>query len=236
MRAARLRPALRVGRARRCFASASAPDASAPSVRAMCNGVWDMYHAGHANAWLQAKLNTGAAGQDVSIVVAVHDGADVLEHKGAPTIFDDAERRAMAEACKWVSGTVAHVPYDVITEQLMDEHGCAWVSHGDDMIILPGKPHMYSEADEVTMLLVLLLVMLLLVLTPRCLLPPGGALPHVPAHAGHLHHGAAPAERVRPGQRAAERSGPLDVCGLVAGVFGLPQFRRHGAGRGQRAG
>ena len=25
--------------------------------------------------------------------------------------------------------------------------GCAWVSHGDDMIILPGKPHMYSEAE-----------------------------------------------------------------------------------------
>ena len=58
----------------------------------MCNGVWDMYHAGHANAWLQAKLFTGAPGQDVSITVALHDSEDVHTNKGRPTVFDDAER------------------------------------------------------------------------------------------------------------------------------------------------
>ena len=116
-------------------------------MRVLCNGVWDMYHVGHANAWLQAKLNTGAPGQEVSIVVALHDSESVHEAKGRPTVYDDAERAMIAAGCKWVEETVPHVPYDVITEELMDTHGCAWVSHGDDMIILPGRPHMYSEAD-----------------------------------------------------------------------------------------
>ena len=40
----------------------------------MCNGVWDLYHAGHPNAWLQAKIANNAS----SVVVAVHDSADVL--------------------------------------------------------------------------------------------------------------------------------------------------------------
>jgi ethanolamine-phosphate cytidylyltransferase len=113
----------------------------------MCNGVWDMYHCGHANAWLQAKLAAKADLGDVEIIVAVHDGADVLHHKGRPTIFSDVERVAMAGACKWVSEAIAHVPYDVITASLLDRHHCDFVAHGDDMIILPGKPHMYSEAE-----------------------------------------------------------------------------------------
>jgi glycerol-3-phosphate cytidylyltransferase-like family protein len=41
----------------------------------------------------------------------------------------------MASSCKWVDDTVTHVPYDVITPQLLDEHSCDWVSHGDDMIV-----------------------------------------------------------------------------------------------------
>ena len=92
-------------------------------VRVLCNGVWDMFHTGHANAWLQAKLCTGAPGQDVSIVVALHDSEDVRDKKGRPTIFDDAERRLMANGCKWVDETVPNVPYDTITEKLMDTHG-----------------------------------------------------------------------------------------------------------------
>eukprot|EP01043_Picozoa_sp_COSAG02_P001274 COSAG02_NODE_26_length_51927_cov_61.213881_39_plen_157_part_00 len=92
-------------------------------VRVLCNGVWDMFHAGHANAWLQAKLCTGAPGQDVSIVVALHDSEDVHAKKGRPTVFDDAERRLMANGCKWVDETVPNVPYDIITEKLMDTHG-----------------------------------------------------------------------------------------------------------------
>jgi cytidyltransferase-like protein len=92
-------------------------------VRVLCNGVWDMFHTGHANAWLQAKLCTGAPGQDVSIVVALHDSEDVHEKKGRPTVFDDAERRLMANGCKWVDETVPNVPYDTITEKLIDTHG-----------------------------------------------------------------------------------------------------------------
>ena len=53
----------------------------------------------------------------------------------------------MANSCKWVDATLTHVPYDVITEKLLDDNSCAWVSHGDDMIILPNRPHMYSETS-----------------------------------------------------------------------------------------
>ena len=109
--------------------AAASPPAQEP-VRVLCNGVFDMYHVGHANAWLQAKLLTGAPGQPVSIVVALHDSEDVHDKKGRPTIFDDEERRLLARGCKWVDDTVPNVPYDIITEELMDTHGadCAAVS------------------------------------------------------------------------------------------------------------
>ena len=103
---------------------AAGGDGTPPApVRVLCNGVWDMFHAGHANAWMQAKLRTGAPGQEVSIVVALHDSEDTRTKKGRPTVFDDAERRLMADGCKWVDETVPHVPYDIITEELMDAHG-----------------------------------------------------------------------------------------------------------------
>eukprot|EP01051_Picozoa_sp_SAG22_P022059 SAG22_NODE_5133_length_1080_cov_0.898063_1_plen_354_part_10 len=105
-----------------------------------------MYHVGHANAWLQAKLCTGEPGQDVRITVAIHEGESVRNAKGRPTVFNDAERQLMAESCKWVDRAITGVPYDLITEKVIDDADCAWVSHGDDMIILPGKPHMYTEA------------------------------------------------------------------------------------------
>lgn len=100
---------------RRAFSSSEPPP-----VRVLCNGVWDMFHVGHANAWLQARLTTGAPNQHVSIVVALHDSADTETKKGRPTIFDDAERQLMAQGCKWVDETVPNVPYDIITEELMD--------------------------------------------------------------------------------------------------------------------
>ena len=53
----------------------------------------------------------------------------------------------MVKGCKWVDDTVSNVPYGVISEELMDSKGCAWVSHGDDLIVLPGEPGMYSEAE-----------------------------------------------------------------------------------------
>ena len=53
----------------------------------------------------------------------------------------------MALSCAWVDRIVPNVPYSIITEKLLDDNGCSQVAHGDDMIILPGKPHMYSEAQ-----------------------------------------------------------------------------------------
>jgi len=106
----------------------------------MCNGVWDCYHAGHANAWLQARRATNAA----ELVVAVHDSADTEKQKGRQTVYSDEERCAIALSCAWVDRIVPNVPYSVITEELLDAHGANLVAHGDDMIILPDKPHMYT--------------------------------------------------------------------------------------------
>jgi 5-methyltetrahydropteroyltriglutamate--homocysteine methyltransferase len=68
-------------------------------------------------------------------------------NKGRPTVYSDEERCAMALSCAWVDAIVPNVPYSIITEKLLDENRCAVVAHGDDMITLPGKPHMYSEAQ-----------------------------------------------------------------------------------------
>lgn len=117
--------------------------------RVMTNGAWDLTHPGHYNAWLQARaVAERKVGGPVELVVAIHDGAHTAQVKGRELVFSDEERATLARVCGWVDDVVTHVPYDIIRTDLLDEHGCAFVLHGDDMIDLgPDSPHMYSETD-----------------------------------------------------------------------------------------
>lgn len=97
------------------------------SVRLYMAACMDLIHSGHFNCMRQAK----ALG-DVLVVGVISD-EEIQRCKGPP-VMKQAERRAIAEACKWVDEVVDGVEYYVNLE-IIARVGCDYVIHGDDIAI-----------------------------------------------------------------------------------------------------
>lgn len=80
---------------------------------------------GHAGAMLQARQ----LGKE--LYVGVHSDEEILANKG-PTVMRLDERITAVEACKWTTKAIANAPY-VTDPKFMDEYGCPYVVHGDDI-------------------------------------------------------------------------------------------------------
>lgn len=65
------------------------------------------------------------------LFVGVHSDEDILYNKG-PVVMKLAERLTAVEACKWATQTVESAPY-VTDPTVMDQYGCKYVVHGDDI-------------------------------------------------------------------------------------------------------
>lgn len=65
------------------------------------------------------------------LVVGVHSDEEILENKG-PTVMNMRERMAAVAACKWTDLSVPGAPY-VTDPHWMDQYGCTFVVHGDDV-------------------------------------------------------------------------------------------------------
>lgn len=86
-----------------------------------------MVHFGHANSLRQAKL------MGDHLIVGVHSDADIIKHKGPP-VMNEQERYKMVRAIKWVDEVVEGAPYVTHLETL-DEHGCDFCVHGNDITL-----------------------------------------------------------------------------------------------------
>lgn len=80
---------------------------------------------GHAGAMLQARQ----LGNE--LYVGVHSDEAIAFNKG-PVVMNLNERVAAVEACKWSTGSVPGAPY-VTDPKVMDDYGCRYVVHGDDI-------------------------------------------------------------------------------------------------------
>eukprot|EP01134_Creolimax_fragrantissima_P004654 CFRG4654T1 len=95
------------------------------TVRAWCDGCYDMMHFGHANSLRQARTMSDY------LIVGVHTDEDILKNKG-PTVMSQTERYKMVRACKWVDEVYEGAPY--VTElDMMDEEDVDFVVHGNDI-------------------------------------------------------------------------------------------------------
>lgn len=89
------------------------------------DGCFDFTHHGHAGAMRQArKLGN-------ELYVGIHTDEDIYVNKG-PVVMTLDERVMAVEACKWCTKTVPGAPY-VTDPAVMDEYGCKFVVHGDDI-------------------------------------------------------------------------------------------------------
>lgn len=89
------------------------------------DGCFDFAHHGHAGALLQARQ----IGQE--LFVGIHTDEEIGHNKG-PVVMKLDERVTAVEACKWSTQSVPGAPY-VTDYHVMDEYGCKYVVHGDDI-------------------------------------------------------------------------------------------------------
>jgi len=93
--------------------------------RIWIDGCFDFAHHGHAGAMLQARQ------EGTELYVGVHSDEEILKHKG-PVVMKLPERVIAVEGCRWCTKVVPNAPY--VTDPLvMDQYGCKYVVHGDDI-------------------------------------------------------------------------------------------------------
>lgn len=108
--------------------------------RIYIDGCLDMMHHGHSGAILQAK----AMGK--YLVCGVHSDEEITLNKGIPVMNMD-ERCTAAAALKWVDEVAAGAPY-VMDLNYMDQKGCQYVVHGDDITTDANGVDCYQEVKD----------------------------------------------------------------------------------------
>lgn len=80
------------------------------------------------------------------LYVGVHSDEEILLNKG-PTVMKLDERLTAVDACKWSTKAITNAPY-VTSPDFMEEHGCKYVVHGDDITTDANGNDCYQEVKD----------------------------------------------------------------------------------------
>ncbi|GBF90451.1 choline-phosphate cytidylyltransferase-like [Raphidocelis subcapitata] len=94
-------------------------------VRVYADGIFDMFHFGHARALEQAKKLF----PNTYLMVGCCNDAMTNSYKGK-TVMTEEERYESLRHCKWVDEVIPDAPW-VITKEFLDAHGIDYVAHDD---------------------------------------------------------------------------------------------------------
>ncbi|KAG8902543.1 hypothetical protein FRC00_003431 [Tulasnella sp. 408] len=95
-------------------------------VRVYADGVYDIFHFGHALQLRQAKLSF----KSVHLLVGICSDELCSEHKSR-TVMTHAERCESVRHCRWVDEIVPEAPW-VIDQAFIDKYKIDYVAHDDD--------------------------------------------------------------------------------------------------------
>ncbi|PHZ16901.1 uncharacterized protein RHIMIDRAFT_243051 [Rhizopus microsporus ATCC 52813] len=105
-------------------------------VRIYCDGIYDLFHFGHAKALEQAKK----AFPDVYLMVGVCNDAETHKRKGK-TVMNEKERYESVAHCKWVDQVIPDAPW-IVTQEFLDKYQIDYVAHD-------AEPYQSTESDDV---------------------------------------------------------------------------------------
>ncbi|KAF5352959.1 hypothetical protein D9758_007881 [Tetrapyrgos nigripes] len=111
-------------------------------VRVYADGVYDLFHFGHALQLRQAKLSF----PQVYLLVGVCSDELVKQHK-ARTIMTHVERLEGARHCRWVDQVVPEAPW-VIDQAFLDKYQIDYVAHDEDPYAAVGHEDVYTFVKQ----------------------------------------------------------------------------------------
>lgn len=106
--------------------AAARNDTSGRVYRVYCDGVFDLFHMGHARMLEQAKKSLGSPDK-VFLLAGVCSDEDVHRYKGK-TVMDHKIRCDSVSHCKWVDEVLSDAPW-VIDDAYLQKHNIDFVAH-----------------------------------------------------------------------------------------------------------
>ena len=108
-------------------------------MRIYADGVFDMYHIGHARVLKQAK----ELYPFVHLIAGVSGDRDTIQKKGK-IVMNQKERCDILEHCKWVDEIICPCPW-VLTLDFVNEKNIDFVAHDDAPYVSAGSQDIYAE-------------------------------------------------------------------------------------------
>lgn len=114
-------------------------------MRVYADGVFDMYHIGHAKVLEQAKKLF----KHTYLIVGVSPDWEVNEKKGK-LVMNEFERVEILKHCKWVDEVICPCPW-IITVDFLRQHNIHYVAHDDIPYTSQGQEDIYYEVKRLGM-------------------------------------------------------------------------------------
>lgn len=134
-------------------------DGARPSrpLRVLADGVFDLFHAGHANLFRQIKADLLPPWCEVYTIARTCSDADAIRLK-SPPVQDECTRREMLRHCRYVDEVIFELAWDT-TEETCRKHKVDFVAHDaapysagsgedDDLYGWVKRAHMFLETKR----------------------------------------------------------------------------------------